>query len=144
MPLTSGWKELPCRNRREPPCGASLRWGTTLSAVTLTRVNAWVPVLLWAGVIFALSAIPHLGTGLGVWDLVLRKLAHTAEYAVLGALVYRASRNAPAAVLLSSAYAVTDEIHQTFVSGRHGSPVDWLIDTGGVLIGVFVASRVWR
>lgn len=112
--------------------------------MTLTRVNAWVPVLLWAGVIFALSAIPHLGTGLGVWDLVLRKLAHTAEYAVLGALVYRASRNAPAAVLLSSAYAVTDEIHQTFVSGRHGSPVDWLIDTGGVLIGVFVASRVWR
>ena len=112
--------------------------------MTLTRVNAWLPVLLWAGVIFALSAIPSLGTGLGVWDVVLRKLAHTAEYAVLGALVYRASRTVPTAVLLSSAYAVTDEIHQAFVTGRHGSPVDWLIDTGGVLIGVTVATRVWR
>jgi VanZ family protein len=112
--------------------------------VTLTRVNAWVPVVLWAGVIFALSSIPHLGTGLGVWDVILRKLAHTAEYALLGALVYRATRNVPAAVLLSSAYAVTDEIHQTFVSGRHGSPVDWLIDTAGVLIGVGIAARVWR
>lgn len=112
--------------------------------MTLTRVNAWLPVIAWAGVIFALSAIPSLGTGLGVWDVVLRKAAHTAEYAVLGALVYRASRNAPAAVLLSSAYAVTDEIHQTFVRGRHGSPVDWLIDTAGVLIGVTVATRVWR
>ena len=112
--------------------------------MTLTRVNAWLPVLFWAGVIFALSAIPSLGTGLGAWDTVLRKLAHTAEYAVLGALVYRASRNVPTAVLLSSAYAVTDEIHQTFVSGRHGSPVDWLIDTAGVLIGVTVATRVWR
>lgn len=112
--------------------------------MTVTRVNAWAPVILWAGVIFALSAIPSLGTGLGVWDLILRKLAHTAEYALLGALVYRASRSAPAAVLLSSAYAVTDEIHQTFVAGRHGSPVDWLIDTTGVVIGVVIASRTWR
>jgi VanZ family protein len=109
-----------------------------------TRVNPWIPAVLWAGVIFALSAIPSLGTGLGVWDLVLRKLAHTAEYALLGALVYRAARSAPIAVLLSAAYAVTDEIHQTFVGGRHGSAVDWLIDTAGVLVGVALATRRWR
>ena len=79
----------------------------------------------------------HLGHG-------LRKIAHTAEYALLGALLYRAVRNAPAALLLASAYAVTDEIHQTFVSGRHGSPVDWLIDTAGAAVGVAIAVRVWR
>jgi VanZ family protein len=112
--------------------------------VTATRINPWIPVVLWAGVIFALSSIPNLGTGLGVWDLVLRKLAHTAEYALLGALVFHAVRRAPLAIALSSAYAATDEIHQTFVSGRHGSPVDWLIDTAGVAIGVAIASRRWR
>ena len=107
-----------------------------------SRLNAWVPVVLWAGLIFALSAIPELGTGLGIWDTVLRKLAHMAEYAILGGLIVRASRSAPAAFMLASTYAVTDEFHQTFVRGRHGSPVDWLIDSVGALIGVMVAIRL--
>jgi hypothetical protein len=42
-------------------------------------------------VIFGFSSIPSLGDGLGTWDLVLRKLAHAAEYAVLGALLMRAA-----------------------------------------------------
>jgi VanZ family protein len=112
--------------------------------MTATRISPWIPVVLWAAVIFALSSVPDLGTGLGTWDTVLRKIAHTAEYALLGALLYRAVRNGPAALLLASAYAVTDELHQTFVSGRHGSPVDWLIDTAGATIGVAIAVRIWR
>jgi VanZ like family len=122
---------------------ASPRRGTTLAWVTATRINPWIPVVLWAGVIFALSSIPNLGTGLGAWDVVLRKLAHTAEYALLGALVLHAVRRPSVAIVLASAYAVTDEIHQTFVSGRHGSPIDWLIDTVGVVIGVAAAHRAW-
>jgi VanZ family protein len=112
--------------------------------MVLTRLNAWVPVVLWAGLIFALSSIPDLGTGLGAWDLVLRKVAHTAEYAILGALIYRASRSAGGSVVLASAYAVTDEFHQAFVRGRHGSPVDWLIDVVGVVVGVALAVRLLR
>jgi len=99
------------------------------------RVSPWIPVVLWAGLIFTLSSIPSLDTGLGVWDLALRKLAHLAEYAVLGVLAYRAVRREPVAIALASAYAITDELHQTFVSGRHGSPLDWLIDTGGIVAG---------
>jgi VanZ family protein len=99
-------------------------------------------VVLWAAVIFVLSSIPDLGTGLGTWDTVLRKLAHTAEYAILGGLILRAVRSAPAAVLLASAYAATDEVHQTFVTGRHGSPLDWLIDTAGAVLGVALAVRL--
>ena len=108
------------------------------------RVSPWVPVILWAGVIFGISSIPSLGTGLGVWDLVLRKLAHLAEYAVLGALAYRALRREPAAIALASAYAVTDEIHQAFVSGRHGSALDWVVDTAGVVAGVPLGARAAR
>ena len=112
--------------------------------MALSRVSAWAPVVLWAGVIFALSSIPELGTGLGVWDTVLRKLAHTVEYAVFGGLLLRAVRSAPTALLLASAYAVTDEVHQTFVRGRHGSPVDWLIDTAGAALGVALLLRPSR
>jgi VanZ family protein len=110
--------------------------------VATTRYSAWLPVVLWAAVIFTLSSIPDLGTGLGTWDTVLRKLAHTAEYAILGALLFRAVRNAPAAVLLASTYAVTDEVHQTFVAGRHGAPLDWAIDSAGAILGVAVAARL--
>jgi VanZ like family len=112
--------------------------------VVASRVATWGPAVLWAGLIFALSSIPDLGTDLGLWDTVLRKLAHTAEFAILGALVYRAAGSAPAAILLSSAYAATDELHQTFVTGRHGSPLDWLIDTGGVVLGVAAAAWLSR
>ncbi|HSK17485.1 MAG TPA: VanZ family protein [Gaiellaceae bacterium] len=109
--------------------------------MTRGRANRWLPVLLWAGLIFALSSVPGLGTGLGTWDLALRKLAHVAEYAVLGALLQRALAREPLAFVLGSGYAVTDEIHQAFVSGRQGSALDWLIDTVGVAIGVFLYSR---
>ena len=97
--------------------------------------------MLWAGLIFALSSIPSLGTGLGTWDLVLRKMAHCAEYAVLGGLLQRAVGREPLAILLGSAYAVTDEFHQTFVTGRQGAPLDWLVDTLGVAAGVLLFAR---
>jgi VanZ family protein len=108
------------------------------------RLNAWLPVVLWAGVIFTISSVPSLDSGLGVWDTVLRKTAHAGEYAILGALLYRAVRREPAAIVLGSLYAVTDEVHQSFVSGRHGSPLDWLIDTAGVIAGVAVMSHLSR
>ncbi|HEU0303567.1 MAG TPA: VanZ family protein [Gaiellaceae bacterium] len=111
----------------------------------MTRVlSAWVPVVAWAGLIFALSSIPDLGTGLGGWDLLLRKIAHAAEYAVLGALLLRAlGRELPAATI-GIAYAVTDEIHQAFVPGRQGAPLDVLVDAAGVMIGVYVVGRAAR
>ena len=110
----------------------------------LPRLQRWAPAVLWAVVIFAFSSIPSLGTGLGTWDLALRKIAHMAEFAVFGFLLFRAAGNATVAVAIGSLYAVTDELHQTFVRGRHGSPVDWLIDTAGVLAGVALAVRATR
>ena len=110
--------------------------------MTRTRLSLWLPVVLWAGLIFALSAIPNLSSGLGVWDLVLRKCAHLTEYAILGALLLRAlGREAPA-FLAGVAYAVTDELHQHFVRGRHASPVDVAIDAVGVAVGMLIWLRL--
>jgi len=104
-------------------------------------VSRWVPVVVWAAVIFAFSSIPSLGTGLGTWDLVLRKCAHMTEYAVLAILFRRATGSSRWAFVLAVAYACSDEFHQTFVRGRHGSPVDVSIDGVGALIGLLA---VWR
>jgi VanZ family protein len=110
--------------------------------VTGSFARAWLPVLAWAAVIFALSSIPDLGTGLGGWDLVLRKIAHAAEYALLGALLVRATARPGLAFALGVLYAVTDEIHQSFVPGRHAAPLDVAIDAVGVAAGIFLWQSV--
>jgi VanZ family protein len=116
-----------------------------MARVTASRaVSAWVPVVAWAAVIFAFSSIPHLSSGLGTWDTVLRKLAHTAEYAVLGALLLRALGRELPAWAAGVAYAATDELHQHFVRGRHASPVDVAIDAVGVALGLLVVTAYNR
>jgi VanZ family protein len=111
----------------------------------LRRLDPWAPPLLLMGVIFLFSAQPSLDSGLGTVDLVVRKLVHFAEFALLAFLWWRALRTKMTArtamltaFVIASAYSATDELHQTFVSGRHGTPVDWLIDTAGA------ATAMWR
>jgi VanZ family protein len=111
--------------------------------MTRSRVlTVWLPVVVWAAVIFALSAIPSLSTGLGTWDTILRKAAHVTEYAVLGALLLRALEREAPALAAGIAYAASDEVHQHFVRGRHGAPVDVAIDAIGVAAGMLVWLRV--
>ena len=111
--------------------------------MTRSRVlTVWLPVFAWAAVIFAFSSIPHLSTGLGTWDTVLRKGAHIAEYAILGVLIYRALGREALALAAGIAYAATDEFHQHFVVGRHASPVDVAIDAVGLSLGMLVWLRL--
>jgi VanZ family protein len=108
-------------------------------------LSTWAPVVLWAGLIFGLSSVPNLGTDLGTWDLILRKLAHFGEYAVLGLLLVRAFGREPLAAAAGVAYAATDELHQHFVRGRHSAFRDVAIDSAGVLAGLLLARRFrWR
>ena len=104
-------------------------------------LRLWLPVLAWAGLIVAFSSVPDLSTGLGVWDVVLRKIAHAAEYAVLGALLVRALPRPGLAFALGVAYAISDEAHQSFIAGRTGSPLDVALDAVGVLVGVALWHR---
>ena len=96
------------------------------------------------GVIFILSAQPGLGTGLGTWDLILRKLAHMTEFGMLWWLWWRAmpTRSPLPAAVITALYAISDEVHQTYVRDRHGTPVDVMIDMVGVVIAIGVARRV--
>lgn len=102
------------------------------------RLDLWLPPLALMGVIYAFSAQPSLDSGLGLIDLIGRKLIHFAEYALLCFLWWRPlatlmtpRRAALWAFLIASGYALTDEFHQSFVEGRHGNALDWLIDSAG-------------
>ena len=113
----------------------------------LRRVDLWLPPLLVMGLIYVFSAQPSLDSGLGWIDSVGRKLVHFGEYALLCFLWWRllrtlmpARRAALVAFLVSIAYAATDELHQSYVDGRHGTPVDWAIDTAGAAATAFAVS----
>ncbi|MCX5727909.1 MAG: VanZ family protein [Nitrospirae bacterium] len=112
----------------------------------------WVPVALYAGVIFFLSAQSHPEEQLPSFLLkdVSDKVLHAVEYGILALLCYRAFRWAagPAvarqavvlAIVTASVYGLTDEAHQFFVPFRESSWLDWLADTIGAAIG----AMSWR
>ena len=113
----------------------------------------WLPVLVWAGIIFALSATPDLRfSPASDIDFIVRKAGHMAIFGVLAVLLWRAlasssvSRTMARSWLLTVAYAATDEFHQGFTAGRHPSPVDVAIDSVGALIALFLLAlwlRSW-
>jgi VanZ family protein len=102
-------------------------------------------------VIFWFSAQPNLNSGLGWIDHVGRKFVHAGDYALLCFLWWRALRTMMDRVIalapafgVAFLYAVTDEYHQTFVQGRHGSPVDVAIDSMGAALVVLLVLRARR
>jgi VanZ family protein len=104
----------------------------------LSRLDPWLPPVVLMALIFFLSSQPDLNSGLGLIDTIGRKLIHAGEYALLCFLWWRAfatrapGRRAVALALLATiGYAASDEYHQSFVSGRSGSPVDVVIDALG-------------
>jgi len=100
-----------------------------------------LPPLALMAAIFYLSAQHNLDSGLGIWDTIGRKLVHMGEFGLLWILWWRAfGYRLPAlAVAITLAYAASDEWHQSYVNGRHGSPWDFAIDAAGVgLAGLLV------
>jgi VanZ family protein len=119
-----------------------------VSPPLISRLDPWVPPLALMAVIFVLSAQPDLNSGLGTIDLVGRKIVHATEYALLCILWWRALRTVTSsrtAILLALAialgYAGTDEFHQHFIHGRHGTPVDVGIDALGAALAAGLIHR---
>ena len=129
----------------------------------------WLLVLLWMALIFSASTDagstrrtsrflapllrwlkPDISReAIGRVQLVVRKLGHLGEYAILALLFWRAWRRStgPSALswswasarftlLFCVAYAASDELHQHFVSSRQASLVDVGIDSLGVGLGL--------
>ena len=97
------------------------------------------------GVIFYLSAQQAVGPSLPEWT---RWVAHFSEYAALAALWIWAlapelgRRAIWAAITISCAYAISDEIHQSFVAGRDSDPLDVVVDSIGIATAALVCGRL--
>ena len=81
---------------------------------------------------------------------VIRKIAHAFEYAVLCILLIislkysniRNNRLYLTALLTCIVYAISDELHQLFISGRSGELRDVIIDTAGATIGLIIYDLI--
>lgn len=77
-------------------------------------------------------------------EAIIRTLAHFCEYAGLGFLMcnfifaLKDKLKPLLSILLSCAYALSDEIHQYFVPERACQLSDFAVDTAGIIVGVGV------
>ena len=88
------------------------------------------------------------------FNYFVRKSAHFTEYAILGALLFRAFRAgdvlrwrlkwAVYSFVFSVSWALLDELHQTFTQKRGGSIWDSLLDSSGALVMLVVISIAAR
>ncbi len=83
-------------------------------------------------------------------DYPVRKLAHFSEYAILGFLVIQFSLSfnmlyaGSFSILLCFLYAMSDEFHQLFITGRSGQFTDVLIDTLGAIVMICIIKIFTR
>ena len=159
---------ITCGAAGPPLCVRSflVNWALPLKTKVRNLVSRWMPVIAWMLLIFAgstdaLSAeqtsrflVPFLRwldpdisfATLAAIQLVMRKMGHLTEYAILAALLWRALRDsalklwepASIALFIAGSYAALDEFHQSFVPSRTAALGDVLIDLCGALVAVAI------
>ncbi len=115
----------------------------------LHGLAVWIPALAYSALIVALSSRSDLAPPTIRGVRVSDKLLHAAEYAVFAALWFRAtasrgvSRRMIVRLLAAGAlFAISDEIHQSFVPNRQADIADFLADIVGILIGAALSLAV--
>jgi VanZ family protein len=127
---------------------------------------SWGPALVLMALIFLFSAQPKSAPPAysnGVYfsgvvpifekqglEALVKKGAHAVGYGLLGVLIMRAllAQGLPAreaayfAILLAVSYALTDELHQGFVPGRHATVLDVGFDYVGAASACLLARRM--
>ncbi len=108
---------------------------------------SWWTALIMMGVIFEFSSQPAAELpSLGSLDYLVKKGGHFIGFGLLSLAYWRGfqwqGRRAVLAWLLAVAYAVSDELHQAWVPGRHPSGLDVvLFDGTGAALALWLAWR---
>ncbi len=128
----------------------------------ILRILLLILIIIWAYIVFNLSS-QNGGTSSGLSRKVvelftsnedvinkiepyIRKIAHFSEYGLGGILFislfstyeWSDKRKITTSIFLGIWYAITDEVHQLLVPGRHGAIFDVYLDTLGFSTGVLV------
>ena len=115
-----------------------------------------LPVIIWMIIIFLLSSRQSVSVSEeGALNFLFFKTLHVIEYAILFTLSFRAflkgSKNEKKskvvlkyALAVSLLYAISDELHQTFVPTRQGAVRDVFIDLFGMfLMYTYINRNRW-
>jgi VanZ family protein len=137
--------------------------GITESGVP-TSLTAWVPAIVWVGVIYVLStsmfsaantsrfiepvlrwlAPAAAAATISMVHGLIRKAAHFTNYVILFWILIRGpmAGRPYAALGLCVLQAFLDEGHQIFVPGRTASLYDVALDSSGALFGRFLNAAI--
>jgi VanZ family protein len=104
-------------------------------------LRRWGPALVMMLLIFIFSSLPSTSVpGFGKFEFSVKKGGHALGYLLLGRAYLTGFRPRKAAAWFALGmcilYAITDEIHQSFVPGRSPRVLDVGIDTIGALVGL--------
>jgi len=109
-------------------------------------LGLWLPVFLYALVIFSGSSFPQPEMPITFWNF--DKVLHLIEYGLFGILLARAIKGTKPeinlkrmyflAAIVALLYGFSDEFHQAFVPGRTVSIWDALTDGAGGLLGALL------
>lgn len=109
----------------------------------LLLLSRWLPLAGWMMLIFLLSNQPKGSIpSYGAWDLLVKKGAHFGAYGLLALLAWWAGFRPLSALVLTLAYAISDELHQLHIPGRNGQPADVLIDLAGAVTALALLLRL--
>ena len=129
------------------------------------KLQKWLCLLLWMGIIFLFSHQPHSAeatqsivekflpnlkddTIINILNFLIRKTAHFTEYFILAFLTYsllKEYKNKRVNMTIKTLifcflYACSDELHQTFVEGRSGVLKDCWIDLIGSVFFIIIQT----
>jgi len=119
---------------------------------TLTMA-LYIVTVLYMVLIFYLSSLHNIQQPGPLDDFPsVDKIEHASEYFVLGLLLALCFQRTPSigpdwqswglVLLVGLTYALSDEFHQSFVSGRSADLLDLLADTAGISVGCLAGAWI--
>ena len=116
-------------------------------SVYMIKILDFTLLILYCLFIYWLSDQPSLPTPM--WFEDQDKLYHAGAYFIMGLLAWRSFKHwlsSPIILTLlsiafCSLYGLSDEWHQSFVVGRESDSADWVADTSGSVLAIFLLYK---
>lgn len=113
----------------------------------MLKISDFSLLAFYCGLIYWLSHQPSLPAPM--WFEHQDKLYHAGAYFILALFTWRFLRHfietpwllALSSLVFCSLYAISDEWHQSFVEGRTSDALDWLADTVGSGIAMYLLYK---
>ncbi len=113
----------------------------------MLKLFDFAALAVYCGFIYFLSAQPSLP--MPVTFEFQDKVHHMTAYFIMAVLAWRSFRHFSSkvnkleisTVLFCSLYGLSDEWHQSFVPGRTSEAMDWVANTFGAALAVYLLSR---